>query len=62
MNYQWEKYTDGEWWQLMQGEDYQAQTVSVRASVSSWAKRNGYEAATALTKDGDGFLLRMKPL
>lgn len=57
--YDWEKYADGEWWSLKRGEDYTAQTVSVRTSAKRWGNQQGYTVQTALLKDGDGFVLCM---
>jgi hypothetical protein len=59
--YDWEKYTDGEWWALKRGEDYTAQTVSVRASAARWGRQAGYKVSTGLLKEGDGFALCMTP-
>lgn len=58
-DYNWEKYADGEWWQLRQGDDYTAQTVSVRQSLARWAKANDFNVQAAALKEGDGFVFRL---
>lgn len=59
-DYEWAQYADGEWWEFRKGEDYEAQTQSVRASLNSWGKRNGYKVSSVENKDRNGFLFSIK--
>jgi hypothetical protein len=56
--YNWEKYTDGEWWEFRKGDDYQVQTQSARGAAERWAEREGFKAEVANLKEHDGFVVR----
>ena len=58
LEYNWEQYDDGDWWELRQGDDYHVQTTSARMSAANWAKARNKKAEMGSLKDHDGFALR----
>lgn len=57
--YPWETWSDGQWWQLTQGDDYQNTPRSFAAIVYKYASRNGLRATIAQWEHG--VLLRLTP-
>ena len=37
------KWTDGQAWKFVKGEDYESSTETFRANVKRWAREHGYE-------------------
>lgn len=50
--YDWDKWSDGDWWHLKQGKDFDVKPASVRASANSWAEKYGYQLTTRTTEEG----------
>jgi hypothetical protein len=59
----WEKYLDGEWHRLRQGEDFPGLVTSTRSAGLQWATRWGKHAVSNVESEGPGgtFLYRIDP-
>lgn len=44
--YPWEKWTNGNAWLLVRGEDYECSLLSIRSAVHQHARRNGLRVTT----------------
>lgn len=57
--YSWNEWTDGEWWYLRQGSDYEVGTESFRSTAANYGLRHGFQLTSQAT--ADGIFIRFTP-
>jgi len=58
--YDWAAWTDGEVWEIRQGEDYDVPTENMRVNLHERAKRQGVAVRTEIARDDAGEGLRFQ--
>lgn len=58
--YPWDRWSNGSWWQIEHGVDFQRKVDSMRSGISTWARRHGMKAEIHLR--GRVILFRLTPL
>jgi hypothetical protein len=48
----WDRYADGQTWELTQGTDFTQDAERARAAVRAWARRRGWVAKTSVPAPG----------
>lgn len=48
----WERYADGQTWELERGVDFAQDAELARAAVRAWARRRGWAAKTSVPRTG----------
>lgn len=46
----WERYADGQTWELERGVDFSQDAEHARAAVRAWARRRGWVARTSVPR------------
>ncbi len=54
--YPWEKWFDGSYWRLIQGEDFECSSDSIEGQIRKKAKSLGY--VVSVNKEDDGVVVR----
>lgn len=58
----WESFTDGDWWELIQGEDFRQEPRSATRAARQWASKNGFHCSAYQLKNGLGRAYGIKVL
>lgn len=57
--YPWHEWADGQWWQVVRGEDYTVTDDGFRSAIHNYARFKGLRAESH--KNDDGIVLRFWP-
>lgn len=55
-DYNFSQYTDGKAREFKQGDDFQVKPVSFAQTAKAWAKKNGYNKTSVVTKKTSVFI------
>lgn len=47
----WYDWANGQWWEVLQGQDYDGTSNQFRATMRTWAYRNGYKTRVGAIDD-----------
>lgn len=56
----WARFTDGEWWELTQGQDFAQEAGKATRAARQWASVNGYRCQAHTIDDGRAIKVRFE--
>lgn len=59
--YPWQIWSNGKWWHLEKGTDFDVEPSSFKTSAKNWGKGHGFVVQARLTQDGEGVLVCFTP-